>query len=133
MPDRFKISVALLRRERSLPTVTRLLLAVVVAIITGANPLHAAPPKGDLAANVSWRFDGTGRFPVTSAPIAWGQDSNVQWRTDIDAGGYSSPIVAANRIFVTAEMGSLQNLQNLQNRGTLEFRFSRLIHDVTTN
>ena len=107
MPDRFEISVALLRCERSLPTVIRLMLTVVVAIVAAANPIHAAPPKGDLAANVSWRFDGTGRFPVTSAPIEWGQDSNVQWRTSIDAGGYSSPIIAANRIFVTAEMGSL--------------------------
>jgi outer membrane protein assembly factor BamB len=54
-----------------------------------------------------WRFDGCGRFPNIRPPSEWGRDKNVLWKTSVEIGGYSSPIVAAERVFVTAEMGSL--------------------------
>jgi outer membrane protein assembly factor BamB len=37
----------------------------------------------------------------------WGDGKNVLWKTPVDTGGYSSPIVVKDRVFVTAEMGSL--------------------------
>jgi outer membrane protein assembly factor BamB len=54
-----------------------------------------------------WRFDGNGRFPNIRPPAEWGRDTNVLWKTRVDVGGYSSPIVAGGKVFVTAEMGSL--------------------------
>ena len=59
------------------------------------------------AGNVAWRFDGNGRFPDIHPPLEWQADRNVLWKTPIDIGGYSSPIVVKDRVFVTAEMGSL--------------------------
>jgi outer membrane protein assembly factor BamB len=54
-----------------------------------------------------WRFDGGGRFPDIHPPSEWRQDKNVLWKTPVAIGGYSSPIVAGDRVFVTAEMASL--------------------------
>ena len=57
--------------------------------------------------NISWRFDGAGRYPNIQPPTEWRSDKNVLWKTPVKAGGYSSPIVAGGKVFVTAEMGSL--------------------------
>jgi len=54
-----------------------------------------------------WRFDGSGRYPNIHPPAEWRPDKNVHWKTPVDVGGYSSPIVARDKVFVTAEMGSL--------------------------
>ena len=54
-----------------------------------------------------WRFDGNGRFPNIHPPSEWRSDRNILWKTPVEVGGYSSPIVASQRVFVTAEMGSL--------------------------
>jgi outer membrane protein assembly factor BamB len=82
---------------------TLVLLAVTVRFGLPADP--PAPPKA--SANVMWRFDGCGRFPNVRPPSEWGRDRNILWKTAVEIGGYSSPIVAADRVFVTAEMGSL--------------------------
>ncbi len=66
----------------------------------------AAGTTGE-AANVMWRFDGNGRFPNIHPPSEWGTDRNILWKTPVEIGGYSSPIVASGKVFVTAEMGSL--------------------------
>jgi len=57
--------------------------------------------------NVMWRFDGNGRFPNIRPPVEWRSDRNVLWKTSVGIGGYSSPIVVQDKVFVTAEMGSL--------------------------
>lgn len=54
-----------------------------------------------------WRFDGNGRFPNIHPPTEWRSDKNILWKTPVEIGGYSSPIVAGDKVFVTAEMGSL--------------------------
>ena len=54
-----------------------------------------------------WRFDGNGRFPNIHPPSEWRRDKNILWKTPVEIGGYSSPIVVKDRVFVTAEMGSL--------------------------
>ncbi len=59
------------------------------------------------AVNVMWRFDGSGRFPDIHPPLEWRTDRNILWKTPVDVGGYSSPIVAGDKVFVTAEMGRL--------------------------
>lgn len=57
--------------------------------------------------NVMWRFDGNGRFPNIRPPHEWDANKNVLWKTPIEIGAYSSPIVVGDKVFVTAEMGSL--------------------------
>lgn len=54
-----------------------------------------------------WRYDGTGRFPKIHPLTEWRSDQNILWKAPVEIGGYSSPIVAADKVFVTAEMGSL--------------------------
>lgn len=69
--------------------------------------LRADEPKPVSPVNIMWRFDGSGRFPNIHPPAEWRADRNVLWKTPVGTGGYSSPIVARDRVFVTAEMGSL--------------------------
>jgi outer membrane protein assembly factor BamB len=71
------------------------------------RPAPPAPGKAGGPVNVMWRFDGAGRFPNIKPPTEWGKDKNILWKTTVDVGGYSSPIVVGDRVFVTAEMGSL--------------------------
>lgn len=81
------------------------LLAAVPVCVHAADPSVAANAAASI--NVGWRFDSQGRFPNIQPPSEWGTVSNVLWTTDVEVGGYSSPVVAGNRVFVTAEMGSL--------------------------
>src|SRR5947209_12668273 len=81
-----------------------LLVVLVAAMQTG---LKAADPKPGDAVNIMWRFDGNGRFPNLHPPAEWRRDKNILWQTPVEIGGYSSPIVVRDKVFVTAEMGSL--------------------------
>jgi outer membrane protein assembly factor BamB len=54
-----------------------------------------------------WRFDGRGGFPQIDPPTEWSAQKNILWKTPVPVGGYSSPIVVGDRVFVTGEMGSL--------------------------
>ena len=89
-----------------------LLVVLAAAIQTGlkADEPKAAQPaaaKASEAADVMWRFDGNGRFPNIHPPTEWRSDRNILWKAPVEVGGYSSPIVARDKVFVTAEMGSL--------------------------
>jgi outer membrane protein assembly factor BamB len=95
-------------------SLARGLLLVVAATATQADlkaqEPKTAPPaaaKAGEAVDVMWRFDGGGHFPSIHPPSEWRSDKNVLWKTPVEVGGYSSPIVAGDRVFVTAEMGSL--------------------------
>lgn len=59
------------------------------------------------AVNIMWRFDGNGHFPNIRPPSEWRRDKNILWKAAVEIGGYSSPIVVGDKVFVTAEMGSL--------------------------
>jgi len=89
------------------------LLVVLVAVVHAgptaedrktAQPTAAKPGE---AVNIMWRFDGNGRFPNIDPPSEWQRDRNILWKTPVEVGGYSSPIVASDKVFVTCEMGSL--------------------------
>jgi outer membrane protein assembly factor BamB len=88
------------------------LLIIVSAAHAGSTadtPKSVQPisAKKSEAVNVAWRFDGSGRFPNIDPPSQWQRDRNVLWKTPVEIGGYSSPIVVRDRVFVTEEMGSL--------------------------
>jgi outer membrane protein assembly factor BamB len=82
-----------------------LLLVVLLAGVQAG--LKAEDPKTGETGNIMWRFDGGGRFPHIHPPSEWRRDKNMLWQTPVEIGGYSSPIVVRDRVFVTAEMGSL--------------------------
>ncbi|MGA2616115.1 MAG: PQQ-binding-like beta-propeller repeat protein [Thermoguttaceae bacterium] len=89
-----------------------LFVALVAAVQTaleaedGRTTQPAVAKTGD-AVDIMWRFDGNGRFPDIHPPAEWSDDRNILWKTPVEIGGYSSPIVAGDKVFVTAEMGSL--------------------------
>lgn len=82
----------------------------VILVVAGRTDLKAADPSPGAAVNIMWRFDGNGRFPNIHPPTEWRQDKNILWKTPVEIGGYSSPIVVRDKVFVTAEMGSLSCL-----------------------
>ncbi len=86
-------------------------LLLVAALATKAGhaqiKTYGAAAKPDRAANVAWRMDGNGHFPGVRPLVDWSADRNMLWKTRVEVGGYSSPIVVGNKVFVTAEMGSL--------------------------
>jgi hypothetical protein len=89
-----------------------LLVVFATAVQTGLKAGDPSPARPDTAklsepANIMWRYDGSGRFPSIHPPTEWRRDRNILWKTPLPIGGYSSPIVARDRVFVTAEMGSL--------------------------
>ncbi len=106
---------ALPRRQSatSRPLVPGVLFVAVVAVVQAGlaaedgKTTQAAAVKTREAVNIMWRFDGNGRFPNIHPPSQWRGDRNILWKTRVEIGGYSSPIVAGDKIFVTAEMGSL--------------------------
>lgn len=88
------------------------LISVLVLLIQFSTvvPVGLAREPSDKSrpsANVMWRYDGSGRFPDIRPPAEWRADKNIVWKAPVEIGGYSSPIVAAGKVFVTAEMGSL--------------------------
>jgi len=109
------VVTALFREQRAtLRGLVRGVLPVVLvaAVQTGlkADDPKTAPPaaaNAGEARNIMWRFDGSGRFPDIHPPCEWRRNKNILWKTPVEIGGYSSPIVARDKVFVTAEMGSL--------------------------
>jgi outer membrane protein assembly factor BamB len=83
-----------------------MILAGLLKAEDGKTPQSGAAKPGE-AVNIMWRFDGNGHFPTIHPPSEWRHDKNILWKTAVEIGGYSSPIVAGDKVFVTAEMGSL--------------------------
>ncbi len=49
-----------------------------------------------------WRGPlGTGVAPHANPPLEWGESKNIRWKTAIPGSGHSTPIVWADRIFLT--------------------------------
>src|SRR5258706_16299554 len=82
-------------------------VGIGLLLLVGLRADQKAAAKESDAVNIMWRFDGNGRFPNIHPPSEWRSDRNVLWKTPVEIGGYSSPIVARDKVFVTAEMGSL--------------------------
>ena len=97
------------------------LVAAIQPFVLAGERRHASQPaaaKTGEATNIMWRCDGNGRYPNIHPPAEWKSDLNILWKTPVDIGGYSSPIVVKDKVFVTAEMGSLICL-NLSDGGIL--------------
>lgn len=72
--------------------------------------LAALSLNGALYGGDTWpQFRGpqsSGVADDPALPVRWSATENVAWKTDIPGNGWSSPIVAADRIFVTAVLSS---------------------------
>ncbi|MFT7643164.1 MAG: hypothetical protein ACI9G1_004929 [Pirellulaceae bacterium] len=73
--------------------ILRILSVVLVTIL--ATVLSAEENR--TAQNYMWRFDGSGRFQKIDPPDRWQNNSNILWKTSVEIGGYSSPIVVNDR------------------------------------
>src|SRR5262249_45733865 len=91
-----------LTRKRS-THLSRLLPLVVI--------LGSLSPIGMVAAAEDWtQFrgpNGSGVSASTGLPVEFGPTKNVIWKTALPA-GHSSPVLAGDRIFVTAHAGEKQ-------------------------
>jgi len=63
-----------------------------------------------IAADAPWpQFRGPGSNGIAGAaglPTQWSATRNVRWRTPVAGAGWSSPIIAGGRIFLTAAIGT---------------------------
>jgi outer membrane protein assembly factor BamB len=57
--------------------------------------------------------DHNGISTESSAPIHWGPQTNVKWKTALPAPGNSSPIVSGNRVFLTCAEDPSGNRRSL--------------------
>ncbi len=49
-----------------------------------------------------WRGDGSGISKDSNLPVSWDGVSNLNWKTELDGEGNSSPVVIDKKIFITA-------------------------------
>lgn len=70
------------------------LIALVLVCVTATA--HADAVTG-------WRTDWTGRYVGTSPPLQWTGEKNVAWSRPLPGAGNATPVLAAGRVFVTAE------------------------------
>jgi outer membrane protein assembly factor BamB len=73
-------------------------------------PIHVlVAATVSLGAGVSWpQFRGPGARGVASnrdLPDVWSATDNIEWKREIPGRGWSSPIVSADRVFLTAVVG----------------------------
>lgn len=69
-------------------------LLLLLALAAGDPPPPPVP--------FGWRGDGSGRYPAATPPLEWSATKNVKWSAAVGS-GYSSPILAGNRVLVASE------------------------------
>jgi outer membrane protein assembly factor BamB len=73
--------------------------------------LFAAP----LNAAVSWpQFrgsNGNGLAFVSNPPVRWSEHENIRWKTPVRGEGWSSPVVADGRIYLTSSLNAGRSLR----------------------
>jgi outer membrane protein assembly factor BamB len=76
--------------------------SVITLLLVAAIPLAQATDwRG-------WRGDGTGVSTEKNLPIQWSADQHVRWRVSVPGYGWSCPVVAGNRIFLTTAVCAQQ-------------------------
>ncbi len=81
----------------------RHLLPGLILSVAGLGASTAAP-EGDWP---EWRGPGgQGIAPVASAPLHWGPEKNIAWKTEIPGRGWSSPVIDDGKIFLTTAVAA---------------------------
>lgn len=78
-----------------------------VSFVLWALSIYAVSPTVALAQLTAtdwptWRGPLVGAPQHTGVPVTWSATDNVKWKTALDLPGNSSPIVVADRVFITA-------------------------------
>jgi len=55
-----------------------------------------------------WRGDGTGLSAEKGLPLQWSASQNVRWRVSVPGYGWSCPVVAGDKIFLTTAVSDKQ-------------------------
>ena len=77
----------------------RMALALVgAALALGTVALGLAPEQSTW---FYWRGPSTDGMAVGDAPLHWGDNQNIKWKTDIPGRGMSSPVIWGDQIFLT--------------------------------
>jgi outer membrane protein assembly factor BamB len=79
-------------------------IAVVCQLIFLTAVISPSPSRGEDSVAESWsQFRGPQGNGVAAQahPTNWGKDQNVAWSTSVPGGGWSSPVVANGRVFLT--------------------------------
>jgi outer membrane protein assembly factor BamB len=80
----------------------RIALTLVVGISLAFAALSFLSAKASAGNWPQWRGpDGSGISNEKNLPSEWSPTKNIKWKTSIDGRAHSSPIVWANRVFVT--------------------------------
>ena len=77
------------------------LLPILISFFAGSAALAAEPDRGAWS---QWRGPGgSGIAAPADVPLEWDATSgrNIQWKTEIEGRGHSSPVVWGDRIFLT--------------------------------
>jgi outer membrane protein assembly factor BamB len=101
-------------------------LSLSVAALGLAQALASSSPAAD-----SWpRFLGAGQNNVVSdapkLPVQWDAQQGIRWRTEVPGEGWSSPLVADGRIWVTAATEEGHSLRAL----AFDYESGKLLKDV---
>ena len=94
-----------------------------------AATLVAAALAAAADAGSSWlglRGDGSGRSSERGLPLTWSESHNVFWKTALPGRGYSSPVVAGGKVWLTTALEAEHSLRVL----ALELASGKIIHDV---
>ena len=86
---------------------TKLLLPA--ATLVAASLL--APPSASAANWPAWRgANADGISPEKNLPVNWSKDENVRWRVPLPEPGNSTPVIWADKVFVTQPVGDRRTL-----------------------
>lgn len=100
-------------------------IAAMTVMLLAAAALHA---EGDDEAMKYWpRWRGpldTGSAPRGDPPTKWSETKNIRWKTPLPGEGHSTPIVWADRVFVTAAIpyGKQQAPKKIHIDGVHDYR-----------
>jgi outer membrane protein assembly factor BamB len=93
----------------------RLLLAAACVLPLVFSPARAA----------DWpQFRGgslLGHAPAARVPLAWSNEANLAWRTAIPGSGWSQPVVAGGRIYVTTAVSGGNDRPKNSSSGVMDF------------
>jgi len=113
-----------MKKCKSLP-LTRLILFAVCLTFTG---LSFSQINSD--GNTNWAYfrgsDLNGTSVNTGLPLNWGENSNINWKSNIHDRGHSSPVVWNNQIWLTTASSDGKQLYAL----CLDFASGKIIHDI---
>ena len=65
-----------------------------------------------------WRGDGSGNSPEKNIPAEWSAAKNVRWSVPVPGFGWSSPVVAGDRIFLTTATSEKQTAPQAKGPGS---------------